>query len=93
MKLNKGDNWTMNAVVVVLLRNSLLRHSGWKSAKMSHFNFWHFPPIFGLFNELLSIFNVNFTRFARNVECDFFGDFQPLCLGRTTKEKEGDKNA
>ena len=28
--------------------------------------------IFGIFNELLSIQNVNVARFARNVECDFF---------------------
>ena len=31
---------------------------------------------FGIFNELLSTQNVNVARFARNVECDFFGDFQ-----------------
>ena len=31
--------------------------------------------IFGIFNELL---NVNVARFARNVECDFLGDFQTL---------------
>ena len=35
--------------------------------------------IFGIFNELLSTQNVNVARFARNVECDFFGDFQTLC--------------
>ena len=35
--------------------------------------------IFGNFNELLSTQNVNVARFARNVECDFFGDFQTLC--------------
>ena len=29
---------------------------------------------FGIFNE-----NVNVARFARNVECDFFSDFQTLC--------------
>ena len=34
---------------------------------------------FGIFNELLSTQNVNVARFARNVECDFFCDFQPLC--------------
>ena len=32
--------------------------------------------IFGLFNELLSTQNVNVFRFARNVECDFFGIFK-----------------
>ena len=35
---------------------------------------------FGVFNELLSIQNVNVARFARNVEGDFFYDFQTLCL-------------
>ena len=35
--------------------------------------------IFGIFNELLAIQNVNVARFARNVECDFFCDFQTLC--------------
>ena len=40
------------------------------------------PPkstIFGIFNELLFIQNVNVARFARNIEWDFFCDFQPLC--------------
>ena len=32
--------------------------------------------IFGIFNELLSTQNVNVARFARNVEWDFFCDFQ-----------------
>ena len=35
--------------------------------------------IFGIFNELLSTQNVNVARFARNVEWDFFCDFQTLC--------------
>ena len=35
---------------------------------------WHF-------NELLLIQNVNGARFARNVEWDFFGDFQTPCFG------------
>ena len=34
--------------------------------------------IFGIFNQLLSTKNVNVARFARNVECDFLGDFQTL---------------
>ena len=37
--------------------------------------FWHF--------ELLSNQNVNAARFARNVEWDFFCDFQPLCSSST----------
>ena len=36
--------------------------------------------IFGVFNELLSPQNVNVARFARNLECDFFCDFQTPCL-------------
>ena len=36
--------------------------------------------IFGIFNELLSTQNVNVARFARNVEWDFFGDFQTPCF-------------
>ena len=39
----------------------------------------HFEWIFGTFNELLSTQNVNVARFARNIECDFFCDFQTLC--------------
>ena len=36
---------------------------------------------FGIFNELLSTQNVNVARFARNVEWDFFYDFQiPLSV-------------
>ena len=36
--------------------------------------------IFGIFNELLSIQNLNVARFARNVECDFFWYFPtPWC--------------
>ena len=35
--------------------------------------------IFGIFNELLSTRNVYVARFARNVECDFFCDFQTPC--------------
>ena len=34
--------------------------------------------IFGIFNELLATQNVDVARFARNVECDFFGGFQTL---------------
>ena len=35
--------------------------------------------IFGIFKQLLSTQNVNVARFARNIECDFFCDFQTLC--------------
>ena len=40
-----------------------------KLAKIDHF---------GIFDEFLSIHNVNVARFARNIECDFLGDFQTL---------------
>ena len=33
---------------------------------------------FSVFNSLLSFQNVNVARFARNVECDFFCNFQTL---------------
>ena len=36
-------------------------------------------PFLALFNELLSTQNVNVARFARNVEWDFFYDFQTPC--------------
>ena len=35
--------------------------------------------IFGIFNQLLSTQNVNVARLARNVEWDFFCDFQTPC--------------
>ena len=34
----------------------------------------------GIFNQLFATQNANVARFARNVECDFFNDFQTLCL-------------
>ena len=40
----------------------------------------HFGSFFGIFDKLLSTQNVNVARFARNVECDFFCDFQTPCL-------------
>ena len=36
--------------------------------------------IFGIFNQLLSTQNVNVARYARNVECDFFCNFQTPCI-------------
>ena len=41
-------------------------------------------PFLALFNELLSTQNVNVARFARNVEWDFFCDFQTSWKGDTT---------
>ena len=39
--------------------------------------------IFGILDKLLSTQNVNVARFARNVKCDFFCDFQPLCYSKS----------
>ena len=36
--------------------------------------------IFGIFDKLLSTQNVNVARFARNIEGDFFCDFQTPCI-------------
>ena len=44
--------------------------------------------IFGIFNEILAAQNVNVARFARNVEWDFFCDFQTLCKGRCSYPKK-----
>ena len=40
-----------------------------------------------IFNQLLSIQNVNIARFARNVESDIFGDFETLCSMQREKDK------
>ena len=42
------------------------------------FQFWHFPS-----NCLVTLFNPPSFRFSKSrlkVECDFFGDFQTLCI-------------
>ena len=36
--------------------------------------------IFSIFNELLATQNLKVARIARNLECDFFCDFQTLCI-------------
>ena len=57
-----------------------------KITKKSHFDVLKKSPkltIFGNFDELFSTQNVNVARFARNFECDFLCDFQPLCTRRT----------
>ena len=46
--------------------------------RISIFQFWHFLTSFGIFNELLSTQTVNVARFACNVECDFFCNFETL---------------
>ena len=43
--------------------------------------------IFGIFNKLLSTKNVNVAHFARNVEWDFFCDFQTLWTWWTSLQK------
>ena len=37
-------------------------------------------PIFGIFDQLLATQNVKVARIAHNLECDFFCDFQTLCM-------------
>ena len=44
--------------------------------KLQVFKNWPKLTIFDIFNELLSAQNVYLARFARNVKCDFLGDFQ-----------------
>ena len=39
--------------------------------------------IFGFFDELLYVQNINVARFARNVEWDFFCNFETLCCFKT----------
>ena len=66
-------------------------HGVWKSPKMSHSSFSilafsnNFCPIkssASAFQQiakcLMNLWNVHVARFARNVECDFFCDFQTL---------------
>ena len=43
---------------------------------------------FGILNELLSTQDINVARFARNVECDFFGDFRTMCCYRNLNPRE-----
>ena len=56
----------------------MIKHSVWKSLEKVSFqivkieHFWHFQ-------WTLSTQNVNVARFARNVEWDFFCNFQTLC--------------
>ena len=66
-------------------------HSVWKSTKMSHLSF----SILTIFNELLFTQNVNIACYARNVEWDFFCDFQTLCQNTFLKifERKGRKIA
>ena len=49
--------------------------------------------IFGIFNELLSTQNVNVARFARNVEWDFFGNFQILCASGVIVERKSNSKS
>ena len=59
---------------------SCQNHNVSKLPKMSHFWILAFLTIFGILKQLLSTQNVNIARFARNVECDFLGDFQTLWM-------------
>ena len=46
---------------------------------------------FGIFYELLSTKIVNVARFARNIKCDFFYNFQTQCSDVKQVEKENVK--
>ena len=46
--------------------------------------------IFGIFNELMFTQNVNVARFARNVEWDFFYDFQTPCGNPYKKDQKNE---
>ena len=37
-------------------------------------------PFLAFLDQLLSTQDVNVANFARNVECDFFSDFQTPCV-------------
>ena len=43
----------------------LLNHSVWKSPKMSHFEFWHFPPIFVVTNIMVYTMKSMYMLFLR----------------------------
>ena len=66
--------------IVLFLKVSQVFHSVWKLLKMSHLNI----SILAFSTNLcpikldLSGNTVNIARFARNVKCDFFCDFQTL---------------
>ena len=47
----------------------------------------NFSSNFLVFNKLLSTQNVNVARFARNVEWNFFCDFQTLWLWRNVRNR------
>ena len=58
-----------------------------KNGLISIFPFWHFQSNFVVLK--LSITNVNVARFARNVEWDFFWDFQtPYFAYRSLSDKK-----
>ena len=67
------------------MKSDLSGNSVWLQAS----GFQQLVKIFGIFNELLSTLNVNFTRFARNVEWDFFAYFQTACPHFDYRAKKG----
>ena len=69
-------NWHFSPIFVLLKLNILVTLFDRKLQVFKNSPKW---TIFGIFDELLAIQNVNVARFARNVECDFFCDFQTLC--------------
>ena len=71
---------TSNFPPIFVLQNYLSGNTVWPQA--SGFQKLAKIDYFGIFNELLSTQTVNVASFARNVEWDFFCDFQTLwrCL-------------
>ena len=69
--------WHFPTIIVFLKLNSLVTLF---DRKLQIFKKSPKLTIFGLFNELLFTQNVNVARFVRNVEWDFFCDFQTLCV-------------
>ena len=61
---------------ITILFSNTRCHSAWKSPKISHLNF----SILAFLMNLFSTQNLNVAHFARNVEWDFFCDFQTPCF-------------
>ena len=68
--------WHIPSIFVLLKLTCLLSNTVWPNT--SDFQKKPKLSIFGIFNAFLSHQNINVARFARNIECDFFWDFQTL---------------
>ena len=71
--LNFSIFWHFSPIFVLLKLTCLVTLFDRKLQVFKNSSKW---TIFGIFNQLLSTQNVNVARFARNVEWDFFCDFQ-----------------